>query len=126
MTVALQPAPCAIAPRDKRAQAKRVGSDLVRHHGKRKFYAVSQVRAANERCGIQLDVACWSHAMFNTHADFDRMHGALGEACDYVAMKQQMLEAVAMEGAPGWLNFDFDLSWIEFPDLDGSIFDLFD
>ena len=123
MTI-IQAAPCAMSPRDKKAQAKRVGDDLVQHHGKRKFYSVEQVRAANQRCGIPLDVACWSHAMFNTHHDFDRMHSAAGEACDYLAMKREMLESLSIGTPSSW--FDFDLSWLEFPDIDWSSFDFFD
>jgi hypothetical protein len=119
-----QPTPCAISPCDKRSQAKRVGDDLVRHHGKRRFYTVKQVRDANRRTGVGLDVACWSHAMFNTHEDFDALHAAAGQACNYAAMKAQMLEAVASERGSDW--FDWDLSWLEFPDLDLSIFDFFD
>lgn len=125
MTAAAQ-VPCALAPRDKRDQAKRVGDDLVRHHGKRPFYTVEQVRAANRRNGVGLDVACWSHALFNTHEDFDRLHQAAGEACDYLAMKQEMLVSLSSGEPADWFNFDFDLSWIEFPDLDWSIFDVFD
>ena len=116
--------PCATSPRDKKEQAKRVGDDLVRHHGKRKFYTVDQVREANRRTGVALDAACWSHAMFNSREDFDRLHAAAGEACDYAAMKAQMLRAVASEPSAGW--FDWDLSWLDFPDLDFSIFDFFD
>lgn len=119
-----QPAPCAISPADKRKQAKLIGDDLVRHHSKRKFYSVSEVRAANQRCNISVDVVCWSHALFNTHHDFDRLHVAAGEACDYLGMKKAMLESVSSSGSSGW--FDFDLSWLEFPDIDLSIFDFFD
>lgn len=120
----VQAAPCAISPRDKQAQAKRVGDDLVQHHGKRKFYSVEQVRAANLRCNIPLDVACWSHALFNAHYDFDRIHHAAGEACDYLAMKKEMLGSLSIGKPTTW--FDFDLSWLEFPDIDWSIFDFFD
>ena len=125
MTATL-PAPCALAPRDKKAQAKRVGDDLVRHHGKRRFYTVNEVREANRRCDIPLDLGCWSHAMFNTHHDFDKLHDGAGEACDYATMKSQMLESVASADGATWFDFDFDLSWIEFPDIDWSIFDFFD
>lgn len=124
MSSVAQPVPCAISPVDKKAQAKRVGDDLVRHYGKRKFYTVEQVREANRRKAIGIDVACWSHAMFNSHSDFDRLHEAAGDACDYVAMKSQMLRAVATAESGTW--FDWDLSWLEFPDLDISIFDFFD
>jgi hypothetical protein len=124
MNSVVQPAPCAISPSNKRAQGRKVGEDLVRHYGKRKFYTVEQVKESNRRNGINIDVACWSHAMFNSHSDFDRFHAAAGEACDYVGMKAQMLRAVATEDSGSW--FDWDLSWLEFPDLDFSLFDFFD
>ena len=42
-------------------------------------------------------------------------------------MKKAMLASLADgEAAPGWLDFDFDLSWLDFPDIDWSIFDFFD
>lgn len=118
------PAPCAISPADKQRQAKLVGDDLVRHHGKRNFYSVSQVKAANERCQIPLDLGCWSHSLFNTHVDFNRMHEQLGEACDYLSMKRAMLESLSTGDGSGW--FDLDLSWLDFPDIDWSIFDFLD
>jgi hypothetical protein len=119
------PAPCAISPADKRAQARKVGQDLIRHHGKQRQYTIQQVKDANLRQGIGIDVACWSHAMFNTHAQFDSLHPGLGDACDYISMKREMLDAASVaDHVPSW--FDFDLSWIEFPDLDWSIFSFFD
>ncbi|WP_313402212.1 hypothetical protein [Stenotrophomonas sp.] len=124
MDTQIQQAPCSIAPADKRRQAQVIGDDLVRHHGKRNFYSVQQVREANRRNKIDIDVACWSHALFNTHADFDRLHAGSRDACDYAAMKAEMLHSVANDGSSSW--FDFDLSWLEFPDLDISIFDFFD
>lgn len=124
MSNELLAAPCAIAPEDKRRQAQLVGDDLLRHYGKRNFYSVQQVRDANRRNKIDLDLACWSHALFNTHSDFDQLHAASGEACDYAAMKAEMLRSMATDSSAGW--FDFDLSWLEFPDLDISLFDFFD
>ena len=124
MNTSNQAAPCAISPSDKRKQAKLVGDDLLRHHGKRNFYSVQQVRAANERCKIQPDYVCWSHALFNTHHDFDQLHASLGEACDYLGMKREMLESLSSSDSSTWFNFD--LSWLEFPDIDLSIFDFFD
>ena len=120
----IQAAPCAISPRDKQRQAKLVGDELVRRHGKRKFYSLQQVRDANARCNIQMDYACWSHALFNSHTDFDRIHYGVGEACDYLSMKKEMLMSLSSGDSSAW--FDFDLSWLEFPDIDWSIFDFFE
>lgn len=56
---------CHMAPSDRRRQVRLVGSDLVKHHGRRPFYTVQQVKDANRRQGIDIDVACWSHAAFH-------------------------------------------------------------
>lgn len=124
MSSATQPAPCAMSPRDKKTQARLVGDDLVQHYGQRKFYTVEQVKEANRRKRIDIDVACWSHAMFNRHEDFDQLHAHVAEGCDYATMKSGMLRAVSTDESGSW--FDWDLSWLEFPDLDFSLFDFLD
>lgn len=115
---------CAISPADRREQARLVGNDLVKNYGKKKFYSVQEVKEANRRQDVSLDVACWSHAMFNSHGDFDAYHRTLGENCDYIAMKGEMVSSVSHDAETSW--FDLDLSWLEFPDIDFSIFDFLD
>jgi hypothetical protein len=115
---------CAIKPADRREQVRVVGNDLVEHYGKKHFYTVDEVKAANRRQSINVDVGCWSHAAFNTHRDFDAYHRSIGEACDYGAMKAEMLESVSSVAETSWT--DLDLSWLELPDIDFSIFDFFD
>ncbi len=41
-------------------------------------------------------------------------------------MKLDMLSSVSNGNELSWLDFDIDLSWLEFPDIDWSIFDFFD
>ena len=124
------PPACATRPLQARRQIQKVGNDLVRQHGKQRYYSVQQVRAANQRQGIDLDLACWSHAFFNSHADFDRLHAGSGEACDYAAMKAELTEALTASDVAvdtsSWLDFDWDLSWLELPSVDWTIFDFFD
>jgi hypothetical protein len=115
---------CAIKPEDRRKQVRLVGNDLVKHHGRKPFYTVQEVKNANRRQRIDYDVACWSHAFFNSHSDFDEYHQRIGESCDYLSMKREMAESVSTVADASW--FDFDLSWIELPDIDWSIFDFFD
>jgi hypothetical protein len=103
---------------------KVVGEDLVKNYGKKQFYTVDEVRSANRRQAIPLDFGCWSHAAFNSHRDFDAYHQSIGETCDYVGMKAEMLTSISTSADSSW--FDFDLSWLEFPDIDFSIFDFFD
>ena len=115
---------CSLSPTDKRAQAKAVGDDLVRHYGKKPYYTTQEIKAANRRSNIGIDYLCWSYAMFSSHSDFDDYHRSIGEPCDYASMKSEMLQSVS--GASDTSLFDIDLSWIEFPDIDWSIFDFFD
>ena len=124
------PPACSTRPLQARRQIKKVGDELVRQYGKLRYYSVEQVRRANQSQAIKLDVGCWSHAFFNTHADFDRLHAGQGEACDYAAMKAELTEALTADNVSvdtsSWLDFDWDLSWLELPSVDWSIFDFFD
>ena len=116
---------CAISPDDKRALAKQVGDDLLQHYGKKPYYTVDEVKASNKRTDVPLDVCCWSHAMFNTHSDFDAYHRSIGESCDYASMHSEMLGSIS-EAAPT-TGFDIDFSWLELPDVDlSAIFDFID
>jgi hypothetical protein len=115
---------CNISPSDRRHQVSVVGNDLVRHYGKKENYSVQEVKNANRRQGINVDVACWSHAVFNTHTDFDQYHETLGETCDYASMKSDMLSSVSSSSNTTDISwFDIDLSWLSFPDIDFSFFD---
>ena len=116
---------CQLAPADKKALIGAVGEELVRGHGKRKYYEPAQVRRAAETRGYPVDVHCWAYCIFTTPEDFKAIHDALGEACDYAAMKAQVLADLAAGGTFSWL--DVDLSWLEWPDIDlSSVFDWFD
>jgi len=101
-----------------------VGNELVKQYGKKRHYTVQEVKNANRKQGISYDVACWSHAVFNSHEDFDAYHRSIGETCDYASMKSEMLSAVSASNDSSW--FDIDMSWLEFPDINWSIFDFFD
>jgi hypothetical protein len=115
---------CAMSPLDRRKKIQLVGNDLLKNYGKKRYYTIQEVKDANRRQKIDLDIACWLHAVFNTHSDFDSYHESIGESCDYVAMKSEMLSSVSSATDTSW--FDFDLSWLDFPDIDFSIFDFFD
>jgi predicted Co/Zn/Cd cation transporter (cation efflux family) len=115
---------CTISPSDRRKQVQRVGDDLVKNYGKKRYYTVQEVKAANQRQYINLDFSCWSYATFNTRNDFDTYHQSIGETCDYDVMKGEMLNSISNTTDASW--FDIDLSWLEFPDIDWSIFDFFD
>ena len=116
---------CHLSPSDKKALVSAVGQELVRVHGKQKYYKPSAIRRATEVCGYSTDYACWSLAMFSTPSDFKMVHDATGEVCDYVAMKSEVL--VDLASGASFSILDVDLSWLEWPDIDlSSVFDWFD
>jgi hypothetical protein len=118
-------AACHIEPKDKKALVGRVGQELVRRHGKKKYYKPDQIREAAVSQGFPVDIHCWAYCFFATPNDFAALHAATGEACDYVAMKASLLADLAPGGIFSWL--DIDLSWLDWPDIDlSSAFDWFD
>jgi hypothetical protein len=117
--------PCHIGPKDKKSLVSAVGKDLVQTHGKRKYYKPEEVRQSAERCGYPIDWHCWAYCIFTTPQDFTAIHDVAGEACDYAAMKAEVLADLASGST--FSLFDIDLSWLEWPDIDlSSLFDWFD
>ncbi|CAA9372794.1 MAG: hypothetical protein AVDCRST_MAG64-75 [uncultured Phycisphaerae bacterium] len=118
-------APCHLPPKDKKQLVGAVGKDLVEKHGKQKYYKPPEVRRSAERCGYGVDVHCWAYVIFTTPQDFAAIHEAAGEACDYAAMKAEVLADLA--GGASFSLFDVDLSWLDWPDISlSSLFDWFD
>ncbi len=116
---------CAITPADKRRQAKLVGEDLVKNYGKKRYYTPLEIRNANRHGGIPIDVVCWSYAIYASMVDFDAHHQKLGETCDYAAMKTEMLSSIGGNVDVASVT-DTDLSWLEVPSVDWSLFDFLD
>jgi hypothetical protein len=116
---------CHLEPEDKKAYIGAVGEELVRRHGKQKYYRPTQIRDASRARGYQPDIVCWAYCIFSTPSDFQAIHDAAGEACDYAAMRAEVLADLATGGTFAWM--DVGLSWLEWPDIDlSSIFDWFD
>jgi hypothetical protein len=116
---------CTRSPADKRAFGKAVGDQLLKSHGKRRYYTTGQVRSAVKRLNYPADWDCWAYALFSSPADFTAHHTAVGEVCDYAAMKAEMFAAMTNGASSSW--FSFDMSWLDWPDIDFlSIFDFFD
>jgi hypothetical protein len=116
---------CELAPADKKAFISAVGEDLVRKHGKKKYYKTDDIGRSVIARGYPMDISCWAYCIFSSPGDFKALHDAAGEVCDYASMKAEVLSELAQGGVFSWL--DIDLSWLEWPDIDLSgIFDWFD
>lgn len=115
---------CSIQPENRRHQLEVVGKDLVKNYGQKKYYSVMEVKNANKRQGISLDIGCWSHAAFNNHRDFDDFHQRMGETCDYAAMRTEMFGA-SHTGSSSSV-FDESTSWFDWLTIDLSDVNFFD
>ena len=116
---------CDLKPESKKAFIGAVGEELVKQHGKKKYYKTDDIGRAAKSLGYPIDIHCWAYCIFSSPQDFTALHEALGEVCDYAKMKAEVLADLAEGGGFQWL--DIDLSWLEWPDINLSgIFDWFD
>lgn len=119
------PAPCHVKPADKKAFISAVGKQLVQRHGKRQYYKPTEVRTVATDLGYGIDIHCWAYCFYSSPSDFATLHSLAGDACDYVAMKTEVLADLASGASFSLL--DIDLSWLELPDIDlSAVFDWFD
>lgn len=116
---------CHIEPENRKKLVSDVGRKLVADHGKQKYYKPDEVRKAALDLGYEIDYVCWAYCIFTSPEDFALIHEALGEVCDYVKMKGEVLGELAQGGS--FLELDIELSWLEWPDIDlSSVFDWVD
>ena len=114
---------CDRKPPDTKTFITSVGHELTAKHGKRPHYDVPSVADAVASAGFPLDFACWAYCIFLRPDDFNSLHAAAGETCNYAAMHAEVLADLA-GAAPSSL---FDLANWDLPGIDvTSVFDLFD
>jgi uncharacterized protein DUF6559 len=109
---------CTIVPSDKKELSKKVGKDLIKNYGQKKYYSKAMVDSAMRRQSISPDWSCWSYSLFTSRVEFEDIHRRLGESCDYEMMRSQMVSAVTDGASVSW--FDVDFSWLEWPDFNFS------
>jgi hypothetical protein len=116
---------CNTSPENNRAFGQAVGNDLLKRHGKRRYYTSDEVHASVHRLGYSIDWSCWAMCLFISPEDFIAYHDSIGEVCDLAAMKSEMVAALTDGASSSWFNIDF--SWFDWPGVDlSSIFDVFD
>ena len=116
-----------LTKQEKKEYGKEVGSFLVEKYGKKKYYTPAQVKYASKKSKYDIDWHCWAMCLYTSPNNFRVYHEKIGEVCDYTSMKTEMVSAVTDGVSESWFDFDFDLSWFEWPDISLSdIFDFFD
>jgi hypothetical protein len=97
--------------------AKKLGPRLVSDHGKKKFYSKAEIDKSIGSLHIPVDFNCWGYSLYMEHGAFDELHRLSGEACDYIAMKADMLNLLPFQHDASWFDFDLDLSALDIFDL---------
>jgi hypothetical protein len=87
------------------AYARRLPHLLRRDYGACGSYTARQIRQTIRRDGLSLDYSCYALSMFADRGDFNDFHAALGETCDYDAMRAEAAELagpalVSPDGSP--------------------------
>jgi hypothetical protein len=85
-----------------KAYLTKLGPELRTRYGHRDHYTPPQVRDTVLATALSIDYVCWAYLLFCSRPDFNTIHSAAGEVCDYGAMR----ETVA--GAFFHGNADFD------------------
>lgn len=112
-------------PIDRRAVGKAVGDELLKRHGKKRFYTVHEVADVVHTLMLGADALSQSLALYSTADEFNAYHATIGEPRDYAKLKGEMFEVMVELTIEGW--FEIDMSWLDWPDFDFSgFFDFFD
>jgi len=119
---------CQNSPSDKKKYISEIGKILVVNNGKQQYYKPQQIKKAHKQSSFvnTFDFSCWAMAVFSPHSDFDNYHNEIGETCDYVEMKTEMLEGLSVSTNSDWTNIadlDIDSSWLDFGDSFEAFFE---
>ena len=117
---------CPAAPTNKKEYVTDIGKILLKEYGKKKYYKPEEVKRAHKKSKwyVDLDFSCWAMSTYSSHSDFDRYHLQTGEACDYAAMKSEMLQGLSVSSGTEALDLpdlDIDASWLDFGEVFGNV-----
>lgn len=70
-----------------RSYLSTLGPALREKHGRKRHYSPAQVRETALDRGLSIDYMCWAYVLHCSGPDFDRIHAAAGEVCDYAGMR---------------------------------------
>lgn len=69
------------------AYLAKLGPALRDKYGRRADYTPAQVRDTALERALRIDYLCWAYVLHCSAPDFEAIHAAAGEVCDYVAMR---------------------------------------
>lgn len=121
---------CPPAPTNKKEYISTIGKILIEEFGKKKYYTPEEVKEAIKKTEYnntnEIDWLCWAMCIFTSPSAFNAYHEMIGEICDYVEMKTEMLSGLSSSPVTDWLtipNLDLETSWLDFGDVFDGIFE---
>jgi hypothetical protein len=85
---------------------------LAKEYGFSKTYTPAQIKRTIERSGLSTDYGCYALSIFSDQLDFVQYHQALGEVCDYGAMRAE-IAALHFHGNAGFSVTDMPGSYLQ-------------
>ena len=73
-----------------RRYVKGLGPDLRKRYGRSKRYTPAQVKRTVQDRHYNADWLCFALCIYCSRRDFDEYHRAIGESCDYDAMRTEV------------------------------------
>ena len=96
----------------------KLGPELRERYGKSEHYTPEQVKETALASALSIDYLCWAYVIFCSVHDFNRIHTAAGEVCDYSGMHSLVGETFF----GGIAQFDvFSLGSVASAGLDGLV-----
>ena len=121
------------APKDIKSYIQEVGKYLIQKNGKKKFYKPEEVILASKNTSYDnskdLNTHSWAMCIFVSHEDFDNYHQDKKATFKYKEMRKQMLLDLTTGSSNKSTDWNIipeivlDLSWLEFGDVFGNIFE---
>jgi len=87
---------------------QRLGKDLASRYGRAAKYSPGQVVKTVQDRGYNWRHICYAHALYVSHAQFDKWHEEQGEICDYHAMREEVAVTHFGGSSDGISSSDFD------------------
>ena len=91
-----------------------LGPALQTEYGPSKHYSAMQIRQTALAQGLSIDYLCWAYILYCSASEFESIHAAAGEVCDYSAM-HGLVAATFFNG-----NSAFDLGEVTAAIITGS------
>jgi hypothetical protein len=73
-----------------RSYRRKLAPELIARYGHQPQYSIKQVQLTAHELKLDPDYLCYAFADFCSLPDFDAYHAAMGQACDWEAMRHEL------------------------------------